>query len=185
MASNLICWCILTIFGTDYFRVMVCWFFSFWYNFYLSKQVKCTVSRHFRDNVWEELDEILAHEHYPATKRGYPWLLCSQTVLVKSWLSNISGNPVLLIRFNVKQVTWFAGTFVGGGLHANAINVRHLTSNMTGDDIVINQCFHCHCIWSSFTGKLIDPLNQASTNETGVLNLQCHDREMCFKTTIP
>ena len=41
---------------------MVNWFSSFWRHFYLVKQAKCAVSRHFRDNVWEELAEI-SHVH--------------------------------------------------------------------------------------------------------------------------
>ena len=66
----------------------------------------CAVSRHFRDNVWEEWAEI-SHIHLylvlsPETKKAtfstcklsgfqiiwYPWLLCSQTFLV---------GPVLLL----------------------------------------------------------------------------------------
>ena len=61
------------------------------------KEVKCPVSRHFRDNVWEEWAEIwhvhlylvisrkmekANFENYPVTNWGYPWLLCSQTLLV-------------------------------------------------------------------------------------------------------
>ena len=41
---------------------MVYWFSSFWRHFDWVKQVKCAVSRHFRDNVWEEWSEI-CHAH--------------------------------------------------------------------------------------------------------------------------
>ena len=37
---------------------MVNWFSSFWRHFYLVKQAKYAVSRHFGDSVWEELAEI-------------------------------------------------------------------------------------------------------------------------------
>ena len=39
---------------TDYIWVKVCWFSSFWHHFKFVKQVKCAVSRHFHDNVWEK-----------------------------------------------------------------------------------------------------------------------------------
>ena len=56
-------------FGTDYIWVMVCWFSSFWHHCDLVKQVKCAVSRHFRDNVWEEWAEI-CHVHIPSNEKG-------------------------------------------------------------------------------------------------------------------
>ena len=75
----------------------------FWRHFDLVKQVKCALSRHFRDIVWEEWAEIshvhllscdiprnekkrqiLAHENHHYRVGGYPWLLCSQTFLVFS-----------------------------------------------------------------------------------------------------
>ena len=51
MARNFTCWCILTIFRTDYFVAMVCWFYSFWHYFDLVKQVKFGVSGHFLENA--------------------------------------------------------------------------------------------------------------------------------------
>ena len=52
---HLICWCILTTFGTDYILVMVCcWFSSFWWHFDFMKQVKFVDSRYFLENPWEE-----------------------------------------------------------------------------------------------------------------------------------
>ena len=59
LAWNFTCWCILTIFRTDKFMVMVCWFFLFWHYFDLVKWVKFGVSGHFPENAWREWPEIL------------------------------------------------------------------------------------------------------------------------------
>ena len=92
---NLTCWCILTTFSTAYISVMVCWFSLFWQEFDLVKQVIFAVFRHFLENAYEDLAELIcwyskkwkrqisAYLNYPVTQ--YPWLLCSQTFLVRIW----------------------------------------------------------------------------------------------------
>ena len=58
MAWNFACGCILTTFITYLFRVMVCWFLSFWHYFDLVKRVKFGISGHFLENAWREWPEI-------------------------------------------------------------------------------------------------------------------------------
>ena len=58
MACNLACWCILTVFRTDWIMVMVCWFSSFWCHFDLVKWVKFQVSGHLLENAWREWPAI-------------------------------------------------------------------------------------------------------------------------------
>ena len=75
MAWNFTCWCILTIFRTDKFMAMVCWFFKFWHYFDLVKRIKFGVSGHFLKNAWREWPEILhADVSWPSSELISLWL---------------------------------------------------------------------------------------------------------------
>ena len=116
MAKNFTCWCILTTFGTGYVRVMVCWFSLFWCHFDLEKQVKCTVSRHIHDNVWEEWAEI-HHVHLylvisPEMKKAN-----SSTWKLSSYRVGRGGNTpdcsVVKLSCCVSyELWWFGATFI-------------------------------------------------------------------------
>ena len=79
------------IWNSGYAGVMVCWFSLFWCHFDLEKQVKCAVSRHIHDKVWEEWAEI-HHVHLylvisPEIKKANSstWKLSSYRVCVCVW----------------------------------------------------------------------------------------------------
>ena len=81
MAWNFQCWCILTIFRSEWIIVMVCWFSSFWSQFNLVKLVKCGVSGNFLENAWREWPEIL--------HAGVSWQLTEQIRLLWHILQNL------------------------------------------------------------------------------------------------
>ena len=76
--------CIPTTFSTTFIFVMVCWLSAFWLYFDLVKQVRYAVFRHFLQNAYEELAELIlrypkkwkrqnsAYKINPVTKRGIP-----------------------------------------------------------------------------------------------------------------
>ena len=75
MVWNFACWCILTTFRTDKFRVTVCWFLSFWRYFDLVKRVKFGVSGHFLENAWREWPETwYAAVSWPISELISIWL---------------------------------------------------------------------------------------------------------------
>ena len=89
MAWNLTCWCILTIFKTDYILV-ISWFPSFWLHFDLVKQVKFATNGHFVESAREEWTEIW--------HAGVSWL---PSELIRFWSQSVDFSH--LASFGLKE----------------------------------------------------------------------------------
>ena len=89
LAWNFTCRWIFTIFRTDYFMAMVCWFVEFWHYFDLVKRVKLGVSGHFPENAWGNGLKFctLMYLDHLQNWSAYGYSLLIFLILVPFWLS--------------------------------------------------------------------------------------------------